>query len=231
MVLIPAGNFQMGRDGGENDEAPAHTVFLDAFYIDRYEVTNEMYLSCDQSGVCSKPVDVSGLTEGDYESGKYPDYPVVNVGWDMAKTYCAWRGARLPTEAEWEKAARGGLTGMRYPWGNETPTCNIGARNGAQFGECPKDRTVKVGSFAANGYGVYDMVGNVWEWVGDWYQQDYYLSSSGMNNPQGPSFGSEKILRGGSWKSRDFSLVNRSPVPPETLDYEIGFRCAGNATP
>jgi formylglycine-generating enzyme required for sulfatase activity len=230
MVLIPAGEFQMGGAGGDKDELPIHPVTLDAFYIDKYEVTNEMYLFCDQSEVCREPVDVTGITKGDYSSGEYSNYPVVNVSWEMAKTYCAWRGARLPTEAEWEKVARGGLTDVRYPWGNDSPSCAIGARNGAQLGKCPKDRTVAVGSFSSNGYQVYDMVGNVWEWVGDWYQADYYASAD-WRNPPGPSSGREKILRGGSWASLEIHVSSRSPVRPETQDYEIGFRCARDANP
>jgi len=230
MALIPAGSFQMGGTGGDDDELPIHPVTLDAFYIDKYEVTNEMYLFCDQSGVCREPLDITGSTKRDYSSGEYSNYPVVNVSWEMAKTYCEWRGARLPTEAEWEKAARGGLTDMRSPWGNDSPTCDIGARNGAQLEKCQKDRTVAVGSFSANGYQVYDMVGNVWEWVGDWYQADYYESTN-WANPQGPSSGREKVLRGGSWKSVEIRVSSRSPVRPETQDYEIGFRCVRDANP
>jgi formylglycine-generating enzyme required for sulfatase activity len=163
---------------------------LDAYWIDKYEVTNAQYALCVQSGECSVP------SCGNYVDPQYDDHPVVCVDWWAAQAYAEWVGGRLPTEAEWEKAARGGLEGQLYPWGNEDPVCTLGAENGAQFGDC-EDEIVKVGSFAPNGYGLFDMAGNVWEWVQDWYDGSYYANSP-TENPKGSSSGSYRILRGGS---------------------------------
>jgi formylglycine-generating enzyme required for sulfatase activity len=235
MALIPAGSFLMGRDDGSKDEASAHTVFLDAFYIDQYEVTNERYHFCALSGACkSAYVDTTSVPEK-YYGTKYFEHPVVNVTWDMAAAYCQWRGARLPTEAEWEKAARGGLEKMLYPWGNTAPICDAGSRNGALFLDCANDKmTVKTGSYFANGYGLFDMAGNVWEWVFDAYSDNYYKeTSTNAANPQGPVFVDMRVVRGGGWgdKGEAIQVANRGWAPPETQDNEIGFRCVKDATP
>ena len=169
----------MGRASGENNELPVHTVFLDTFWIDEHEVTNAMYARCVEAGVCDPP------TEGSFIRRNLSDYPVVYVTWQKASDYCQWAEARLPTEAEWEKAARGGLEGMKYPWGDETPTCTPEATNGAQYEACAGD-TAWAKSFSSNGYGLYDMAGNVWEMVADWYDEGYYASSP-ASNPQGPA--------------------------------------------
>jgi sulfatase modifying factor 1 len=162
-----------------------------------------------------------------YGDPQYADDPVIYVTWQMAKTYCEWRGGSLPTEAQWEKAARGGLQGMDYPWGNEQPVCDKGAGNGANLRDCTTQDTKPVGSYSPNGYGLYDMAGNVWEWVADWFQSDYY-NSSPTKNPTGPGSGDYKALRGGGWYSDTDHLRVASryyDYGPDISDYFIGFRC------
>ncbi|MEW5867933.1 MAG: bifunctional serine/threonine-protein kinase/formylglycine-generating enzyme family protein [Chloroflexota bacterium] len=219
MVLIPAGEFQMGSKNGGGDEKPVHTVYLDAYYIDVHEVTNARYAECVAAGECTQPGSGSN-----YGNAAYADHPVVNVDWNQARAYCQWRGGRLPTEAEWEKAARGGLEGMDYPWGDETPICEKGAKNGAQFSGCDGD-TVPVGSFAPNGYGLYDMAGNVWEWVQDWYLESFY-GSSPRDNPTGPVSGEYRVVRGGGWGGSGALLsANRGWSAPSSRSGNLGFRC------
>jgi formylglycine-generating enzyme required for sulfatase activity len=168
MTFIPAGEFQMGSENGSDDEKPVHSVFLEAFYIDVNEVTNARYAECVSSGACQPPTASKSYTRSsDYSDAQYADYTVIYVTWEMAKTYCEWRGGSLPTEAQWEKAARVGLQSMQYPWGDEAPTCQPAAQNGAQFADCSQDDTVQVGLFRPNGYGLFDMAGNIWEWVND----------------------------------------------------------------
>ena len=228
MALIPAGEFQMGSETGSADERPVHTVSLDAFYMDIYEVTNARYTVCVQAGGCESPVDTKSYTHSSYYgSSQYADYPVIYVTWEMANTYCTWRGARLPGEAEWEKAARGGLTGKAYPWGDDAPVCQSGADNGANYDACSPDDTMAVGSFAPNGYGLYDMAGNVWEWVMDWYSETYYASSPDKN-PTGPESGDYRVLRGGSWDYLGPLLrpANRYRDTPDDRNNDVGFRCA-----
>lgn len=195
MVYIPAGEFQMGNESGDSDESHVHTVYTDAFWMDESEVTNAMYAKCVEAGECKTP---RGLHYGD---PAYAEHPVYYVSWNDARAYCAWAGARLPTEAEWEKAARGGLEGKLYPWGDDPPSCTPGARNGAQYDACDGD-TAPVKSFAPNAYGLYDMAGNLWEWVADWYNDAYYRTlEDGVRNPTGPESGQSRVLRGGSWIS------------------------------
>jgi formylglycine-generating enzyme required for sulfatase activity len=231
MVIIPAGSFQMGSNqrgnGPYDDEKPIHTVTLNAFSMDMYEVTNADYAKCVSVGKCQPPTGQSSFTRKDYyTSGQYAKYPVMNVSWNAASTYCKWRGARLPTEAEWEKAARGGLEGKQYPWGDTAPVCTTGAENGAQFSDCPDRDTVTVGSFKPNGYGLYDMAGNVSEWVNDWY--DYYSWSPG-NETLDPTNYEKKVQRGGGYGSVFFSLrvASRGYSSPDPSN--SGFRCV--ATP
>jgi formylglycine-generating enzyme required for sulfatase activity len=217
--LIPAtAGFQMGSDAGDASEKPVHTVSLNAFEMGRYEVTNRQYAQCMRAGVCS-----GGSDTGD-------ETPVTMVTWKNAQAFCSWTGGRLPTEAEWEYAARGGLSGKTYPWGNQAPTCTAGAHNGANFSSaetCNANGTMQVGSFAPNGYGLYDMAGNVWEWVNDWYGDTYYASSP-PSNPQGPATGNIRVLRGGAWYL-SFNLLRSAyrggDYPAYIVDY-IGFRCA-----
>lgn len=221
MHYIPAGAMRMGSTQGDADEQPVHEVRLSAFWMDRHEVTNEMYRLCVQARVCEQPGVVTF-----FDDPKYADYPVVYVSWYDAQTYCQWMGGRLPTEAEWEYAARGGLEQRLYPWGNEPPICTPGAANGAQFRACD-GALAPVMRFAANGYGLYDMAGNVWEWVLDWYAVDYYAVSP-RDNPLGPPQGLSRVLRGGSRLdlAPELRVANRSAQPPATKRGYIGFRCA-----
>jgi formylglycine-generating enzyme required for sulfatase activity len=215
LVYIPAGAFEMGSEEGQSDENPVHTISLDAFWMDQHEVTLAQFKKF--------------ILEESYEANLcvgYDDHPVTCVIWYDALAYCDWAGRRLPTEAEWEKAARGGLTGARYPWGDEDPVCTSNAQNGAQYHEC-SDHAVSVMTFPPNGYGLYDMAGNVWEWVFDWYDSDYY-GNSPTNNPQGPSSGNYRILRGGSWRNSGnlLRVAFRLDYNPVTSYNYIGFRCA-----
>ncbi len=222
MVFIPAGEFQMGSEGGDSDERPAHRVYTDAFWMDRHEVTNAMYRRCVEAGDCSPPLNTTY-----YDDNQYANAPVVYVNWYQAQAYCEWTGGRLPTEAEWEKAARGGLAGATYPWGDDPPTCTPGAPNGAQYDACSANEP-DVMTFAPNAYGLYDMAGNVWEWVADWYDSNYYGTlQDGARNPQGPSSGSSRVLRGGSWYNSEYVLrvANRFWDDPVLVDFNIGFRC------
>jgi len=230
MALIPEGEFRMGKPGLSLVGKPVHTVYLDAFYMDIYEVTNARYAECLEAGVCSAPVkDTPSIRSYNYGEPDFADYPVVYVDWEQAHTYCKWRGARLPTEAEWEKAARGGLDGKLYPWGDEPPVCQPGAQNGAQMGICSQSGPFQVGTFAPNGYGLYDMGGNAWEWVADWYDPDYYRVSP-ANNPTGPATGAKKGLRLGVWYFVELRhhLASRYSEAPGTHAPDIGFRCVAS---
>jgi serine/threonine-protein kinase len=222
MRLVPAGKFTMGSENGQSDERPVHTVYLDAFYMDKYEVTNARYAACVADGACTPPHESSSTLSSYYGSPQYADYPVIHVDWYQAQAYCEWRGARLPTEAEWEKAARG-TDGRTYPWGNNAPTCSL-----ANFANCVGD-TSAVGSYPAGAspYGIYDLAGNVWEWVADWYDANYYASSP-SSNPQGPSSGDGRALRGGSWYDSGSSVraSNRYWDVPDFRYSSVGFRCS-----
>jgi formylglycine-generating enzyme required for sulfatase activity len=230
MVNIPAGCFDMGDAFGEGraNESPIHNVCLSAFKMNVYEVTNAQYKACVDAASCTAPGDSSSNTRSSYYgNATYDNYPVIYVDWDQSKSFCQWTGGRLPTEAEWEYAVRGGLSGKRYPWGDDAPTCTLGATNGVQNGMCSPQDTIAVGSFAPNGYGLYDMAGNVWEWVNDWFSDTYY-SSSPTQDPQGPSSGSDRVLRGGCWGISDPFNIRASVRGSNVQTYEwkyYGFRC------
>jgi formylglycine-generating enzyme required for sulfatase activity len=231
-ILIPAGSFQMGCDSSNPAEScnsweqPLHTVTLSAYSIDKYEVTNARYKACVAAGGCTVPGSVDSSKRSPYYgTSTYADYPVLNVDWFQANAFCAWAGKRLPTEAEWEKAARGSSDTRKYPWGNSAPDCTK-----TNYDSCVGD-TSRVGSYpsGASPYGVMDMAGNVDEWVQDGYDSSYY-SVSPSNNPQGPETGTYRVLRGGSWVSFDFvgdvRSALRSVLPPRPLDLDSnGFRC------
>jgi formylglycine-generating enzyme required for sulfatase activity len=208
----------------EEDAAkrPAHTIYMDAFYMDVYEATNARYAQSVEAGVCTEPSSRSSYTrESYYGDPAYDDYPVGHVNWEQAKIYCDWRGARLPTEAEWEKAARGGLVGKLYPWGHQEPDCSR-----VNFSGCKGD-TVKVGSYPLNGYGLFDMAGNVWEYVWDWYSESYYVDSPSQD-PIGLEDGLIRVMRGGSgFEEASFlRAANRGWDIPFSQTAYSGFRCA-----
>jgi eukaryotic-like serine/threonine-protein kinase len=232
MALIPAGEFQMGSDNGSDNEKPVHKVSLNAFYMDVYEVTNARYAECVSAGTCQSPTQSKSYTRSSYYGdSQYADYPVIYVTWEMAKNYCEWRGGRLPSEAQWEKAARGGLQGMDYPWGDESPVCEKGAQNGAKFDDnagCDSADTDPVGSYSPNGYGLFDTAGNIWEWVWDWYSESYYSSQASFTNPFGPESGDYHVVRGGTWSfnSNGLRVARREWNGLSYGNLPFGFRCS-----
>jgi formylglycine-generating enzyme required for sulfatase activity len=243
MVYIPEGFFRMGQTaeqavaecrnffndcqlGWFSDEQPPHDVTLDGYWIDRAEVTNAVYAKCVDAGACQPPSDTSSATRNSYYGNpQYAGYPVINVDWSQAYHYCTWAGGRLPSEAEWEKAARS-MDWRTYPWGNNLPSCSL-----ANYGEpqnCSGDTSPSDGyASGASPYGAINMAGNVSEWVNDWYSEAIYAQPQ-VSNPTGPETGTERVLRGGAWNLNPNFLrtSNRDHQSPVTRSNSIGFRCA-----
>jgi eukaryotic-like serine/threonine-protein kinase len=221
MINVPGDTFMMGcNDGVDNlcnmDEAPYHSVTLSGYRIDQYEVSRGDYNDCIVASSCTTPA-------CDFDPMALADNPVTCVTWDDAHDYCAWAGKRLPTEAEWEYAARG-TTGFRYPWGNVwNDDCSIVNGNLCQLDTSPVTDFPQ----GVSPVGAFNMAGNVAEWVNDWYQQTYYASSP-TNDPQGPATGGVRGIRGGSWDSSvvEFRTSYRGANTPSFADNETGFRCA-----
>ncbi len=235
MVRVPAGAFLQGSDSDSADARPAHEVTLGEYYIDKHEVTNRQYRRfCDATRHPYPNIEELGALEN--YTADYPDYPVVAVSSDDARAYCRWVGKRLPTEAEWKRAARG-TDGRRYPWGNAEP--DSGGIYRANWGE-GRDRTAweldgfqyasPVGSFpaGASATGCLDMAGNVWEWCDDWYEPGYRTGAADSDT------GWTRVIRGGSWSSGRWWLrcASRSSSMPARRDHHrLGFRCAWSARP
>lgn len=223
MRLVPEGIFIMGSNDGNSNAQPSHEVYLKSFFIDENEVTNEQYKQCVNAKICQPPNEKkSPLRTNYYGDSQYDDYPVVWIDWNKAYTYCTkWRKGNLPSEAQWEKAARS-PDSRSFPWGEE-----ISCRN-ANYAGCVGD-TLVVGLFE-NGksiYGAYDMVGNVSEWVADWYSGDFYSSPEANYEPSGPEAGRLRVVRGGSWyvQYNGIKLYERTAHLPTFADKDLGFRC------
>ncbi|MCJ7623717.1 MAG: formylglycine-generating enzyme family protein [Anaerolineaceae bacterium] len=246
MVYVPAGPFLMGSKEEDkdayNNEKPQHEVVLDAFWIDRTEVTNSQYTLCVNAGICEPPtafgvIRYDSITRDSYyDDPSFANYPVIHIDWYAARIYCEWTGRRLPTEAEWEKAARG-TDGRRYPWGNKNVAgnlVNLADRNTAwsysfKLSNDGYEDTSPVGNYpgGASPYGAYDMAGNVWEWVADLFDEDYYMVSP-SRNPTGAEAGDNYVLRGGSFRNSNWGIRSslRSYLFPAFAYGYIGFRCA-----
>jgi len=223
MELIPGGEFMMGKNSDKGlDFSPAHLVQISSFLIDKHEVTNAEYkMFCEKTGHKLPEF----WNQDKFRSGdKYPDYPVIGITWNDARDYAAWVDKRLPTEAEWEYAARGSLVEQEFPngdkWTKERKT-NVP-------GEW-ENLIDPVAQFEANGYGLFDMGGNVWEWVSDRYSEEYYNISE-ANNPKGPVTGNNRVIRSGSWHSGSMckKVYYRKGLPGSWVDFAVGFRCASN---
>jgi len=222
-VRVPAGSFLMGSETGAADEKPVHRVQGSAFAMDRYEVTNARHQACVRAGACAPPSLSSSNTRAHYfDNPVFADYPVVHVSWKQAVQFCAFAGGRLPSEAQWERAAAGSDAPRTYPGGYDPPDCSK-----ANFAGCVGD-TDRVGRRPAgrSPYGAFDMAGNVWEWTADWYDAGYYRSSPSQE-PTGPATGTLRVMRGGCWVSGESSLRTtcRKAELPDLWAPNVGFRC------
>jgi len=261
-ALIPAGTFLMGSRDKAPDEAPVHEITLAAFWIDRHEVTVAQFAAFVAATAYRTDAERFGWsgvfdtargewTRADGAEWRHPegpgskaprDEPVTQVSWNDATAFARWAGKRLPTEAEWEYAARGGLAGRTYAWGDEL---RPGGRLMANWwqGVFPSHDTgedgyrgrAPVGRFPPNGYGLYDVIGNVWEWCADWYEAAYYRRSP-VRDPRGPGSGRERVMRGGSWMCSEnfcsnYRVASRSHATPDSGLDNVGFRCARDAEP
>jgi formylglycine-generating enzyme required for sulfatase activity len=256
MVFIKGGTFSMGTNDGMSYEAPVHEVTVNSFWMDEHEVTVAEFTrfvsdtgyqtdaeKFGRSGVFNLKTGAWDRVEhADWRhpDGRalqpYPDEPVCQVSWRDADAYARWAGQRLPTEAEWEYAARGGLVGKKYSWGDDLRPGGRPVANWWQ-GHFPENNTgedgfirrARVKSFPPNGYGLYDTAGNVWEWCGDWYADDYYLHTA-SENPTGPEHSKERVIRGGSWMCAEnfctnYRVAARSHATPDSGLNNLGFRC------
>lgn len=223
LILIPSGSYIMGSERGQEDERPPHPVELDAFYIDQHEVTVSRYARFLQAERPDPP-----FLWAQAVSGGHGDKPVIGVSWYEAQEYCTWAGRRLPTEAEWEKAARS-ADQRTYPWGNGLPTRTY--TNAGQTRWAGYQTLGVVGSHprGSSPYGVDDLSGNVWEWIADRYDADYYAHSP-VSNPTGPDIGPLRVLRGGAWNNDAAAIrsANRAAYIPTARRNDVGFRCAMN---
>ena len=255
IIAIPPGTFSMGDSTGPDEQQPRHDVYLNEYGIAPFAVTNAEYkIFCDMANRTYPPEGGENQASQGYFLD-YPNHPVVGVSWYDAARYCNWLSAQqgysacydtttwsfdsgkdgyhLPTEAQWERAARGNLTNKLYPWGDDPPgnRCNYRDYDGDLVSSMPNFSngrgTVSVGKFSANGLGLYDMAGNVWEWCNDWYRDNYY-SQSPAQNPYGPTSGDGRVVRGGAWNKSAFYIrcATRQGVNPTTKNYETGFRIA-----
>ena len=260
MVFIRGGTFRMGTDDGMPHEGPAHEVTVKSFWIDRHEVTVAefaRFVEATRYVTEAERFGWSGVFDartGDWTrvdganwrqpegigSQAQPREPVTQVSWNDAQEYARWAGKRLPTEAEWEYAARGGLAGRRYAWGDDLrphgrPVANWwqGHFPDRDTGEDGFTGRAPVGSFAPNNFGLHDVAGNVWEWCADWFDESYYRRSPGRD-PRGPEGGAERVLRGGSWMCSEnfctnYRVAGRGHATPDTGLNNLGFRCARDA--
>jgi serine/threonine protein kinase/formylglycine-generating enzyme required for sulfatase activity len=228
MMYIPAGEFEMGLNSDKYNASPVHLVYLDNYWIDHTEITNEMYSLCIEDGDCKPPIELSSATRDQYfGTPEFNDYPVIYVSWGDAENYCQWAGGRLPTESEWEKAAGGGQ-GKKYPWGDD------GSCEYANYRKCVGD-TSSVASYEGglSYFGVYNLAGNVQEWVADFYGWNYYETTP-YENPMGPISGQTHVIRGGSWTLHEsygqiFYRHNGDHTFPVIPNDSLGFRCAKDA--
>jgi formylglycine-generating enzyme required for sulfatase activity len=219
-VYVPEGEFRMGKgETRKNADSPQHIVYLNGFWMDKYEVRNAMYLICLRAGVCTKLASDNTT----YNNWVYRNHPVTYITWEQATVYCHWAGRRLPTEAEWEKAARG-TDGRKYPWGNEVPNARLANFSGSMIHEAISVYRYPLG---ASPYGALNMSGNVREWVADWYSDDYYLVAP-YANPTGAEAGIEKSLRSGSYNEdkNEITVTSRYRHEPQSAGLSRGFRCA-----